>query len=382
MAITYARINPSMLTWARQRAEVSVEVLAEKIKVPTDKLHNWETGEKPPTFRQAQNFAKITHIPFGYLFLEVPPQEEFPIPDLRTIDGSTPKKPSTELRDIVAIMSQRRDWYREYLLGQEHQPLSIVGRFNLDASAERIVRDMRQELDLSQNSAGGKPDEYFLDLVRRIEGAGVLVMRQGNIGHWSRPLNEAEFRGFALADRYAPLIFVNQADAPAARLFTLIHELAHIWVGTSGVSDTQPSNKRPSEVLCNAVAAEFLVPQAEFLRQWTDEISDTWQGDLPRLATTFHVSTWVIARRALTLQKITLEQYRDYVQDIQEQYKNRPRGNGGPTYYRTLKAQISQRFATALVSEALSGRTLLRDAGKILGVKPQNIATFAKELGF
>ena len=119
MAIINARINPAMLTWARERAQLSLDVLAKKIKVSAEKLQNWETGEKPPTFRQAQYFAKVTHIPFGYLFLEQPPVEEFPIPDLRAVDGVVPQQPSSELRDIVVLMTQRMDWYRDYLLEQE-----------------------------------------------------------------------------------------------------------------------------------------------------------------------------------------------------------------------------------------------------------------------
>src|SRR5699024_535018 len=105
----------------------------------------------------------------------------------------------------------------------------------------------------------GTWEDYFRLLVQRIEQAGILVMRESYIHHHTRPLSVQEFRGFAIADALAPVVFINQADAPAARLFTLIHELAHIWIGQTGVSDANPQTKRKEEIFCNAVAAEFLV---------------------------------------------------------------------------------------------------------------------------
>lgn len=188
-----------------------------------------------------------------------------------------------------------------------------------------------------------------------------------------------EFRGFAISDPLAPVIFVNQADAPSARLFTLIHELAHIWIGKSGISDASPDTHRREEVFCNAVAAEFLVPEAEFEAHWRD--ADDWKENLPVLEAHFRVSTWVIARRALTLGRITRDEYRNYVDDLLEQYRKREKSQGGPTFYRTQKGQIRETFSKALVSEALSGRVLLRDAGNLLNMKPYRITTYAKELG-
>lgn len=102
---------------------------------------------------------------------------------------------------------------------------------------------------------------------------------------------------------------------PAARLFTLIHELAHIWIGKSGVSDASPDTHQREEIFCNAVAAEFLVPEAEFDTHW--QHAEDWKENLPVLEAHFRVSTWVIARRALTLRKISRDEYRNYVDDLQ-----------------------------------------------------------------
>ena len=254
-----------------------------------------------------------------------------------------------------------------------------VGRASVAANVLEVVRDMRRVLGVPAHPERGDWEEYQRLLVRRIEQAGILVMRQGFIRHHTRPLSVQEFRGFAIADPLAPVIFINLADAPSARLFTLIHELAHIWLGQSGISDASPDSHRREEVFCNAVAAEFLVPEEEFQGHW--RVLDNWRDNLPPLEAHFRVSQWVIARRALTLGKIAREDYQRYVAELLERHRDRERPSGGPTYYRTRKGQVSEVFSRALVGEALSGRVLLRDAGNLLNVKPHKIATYARELG-
>lgn len=379
MATAYANINPCILNWARERAQLSLAVLANKLNITEDKLEAWENGEKPPTFKQAQNFASKTHIPFGFLFLHTPPDEELPLPDLRTVGGEQPLRPSAELIDIVQIILQRQQWYLEYLQEQGLDDAPRIKRFNTRTPAVTVVNDMRKTLGIPAHPERGSWEEYFRLLIHKIEDAGILVMRQGDMGHFTRPLSVAEFRGFAIYDPIAPVIFINQADAPSARLFTLIHELAHIWIGQSGISDAKPTTQRQEEILCNAIAAEFLVPENEFEQHWR-ELED-WRENAAILEAHFHVSKWVIARRAQSLGKITIQQYQQYVDDLREQYRRRERTTGGPTYYTTKKGHLSERFSKALVSETLSGRMLLREAGQLLGMKPHNITKFAKELG-
>ncbi|PMR75794.1 peptidase [Billgrantia endophytica] len=376
--MAYAGVNPDILTWARERAQLSISALASKLKVPEEKIDAWERGEKQPTFKQAQTFAARTHVPFGYLYLRQPPKETLPLPDLRTVDGRTPKGVSPELIEMTQIVLRRQEWFADYLRDQGIERNPNVGRFTADADLMEVVDDMRRALNVPAHPERGNWEEYYRGLIRKIEDAGVLVMRQGFIHHHSRPLSVQEFRGFAISDALAPVIFINQADTLVARLFTLIHELAHVWIGKSGVSGASPETHRREEAFCNAVAAEFLAPREEFLAHWQD--SDNWKDNLPELEARFRVSTWVIARRALTLGKISPQAYRDYVDELQQQHRNRERSEGGPTYFRQ-KGQLSERFSRALVSEALSGRVLLRDAGNLLNMKPSRITDYAKELG-
>lgn len=378
--MTTASINTDMLTWARVRSGISVPDFARRCGISEERLREWESGERKLTFNQAMRFAEKAHVPFGYLFLAKPPEEVLPIPDLRTLEGQGVQRPSAELLDLVKLMMQRQEWYREYLQQHFAEANPYVGRASYSDSVESIVEDIRACLGVEPHPTRGKWDDYYRDLVQRIESLGILVMRQGNLGHHSRPLNVDEFRGFAIVDEYAPIIFVNHSDALGARLFTLIHELCHIWIGQSGISDGNTNTHRQEEVLCNAVAAEFLVPAQEFRALWQHD-SESWEDNLPPLEAHFHVSTWALARRALTLNFISQQEYGRYIFEQKMRHEQR-KGSGGPTYYQTKKAQISRQFSQAVVGEALSGQLLLREAGELLGgIKPGKIETFARELG-
>ena len=378
--MTTANINTDMLTWARERSSISVPDFARRCGISEERLREWESGERKLTFNQAMRFAEKAHVPFGYLFLAKPPEEVLPIPDLRTLEGQGVQRPSAELLDLVKLMMQRQEWYREYLQQHFAEANPYVGRASYSDSVESIVEDIRACLGVEPHPTRGKWDDYYRDLVQRIESLGILVMRQGNLGHHSRPLNVDEFRGFAIVDEYAPIIFVNHSDALGARLFTLIHELCHIWIGQSGISDGNTNTHRQEEVLCNAVAAEFLVPAQEFRALWQQD-SESWEDNLPPLEAHFHVSTWALARRALTLNFISQQEYGRYIFEQKMRHEQR-KGSGGPTYYQTKKAQISRQFSQAVVGEALSGQLLLREAGELLGgIKPGKIETFARELG-
>lgn len=378
--MTTANINTDMLTWARERSGISVPDFARRCGISEERLREWESGERKLTFNQAMRFAEKAHVPFGYLFLAKPPEEVLPIPDLRTLEGQGVQRPSAELLDLVKLMMQRQEWYREYLQQHFAEANPYVGRASYSDSVESILEDIRACLGVEPHPTRGKWDDYYRDLVQRIESLGILVMRQGNLGHHSRPLNVEEFRGFAIVDEYAPIIFVNHSDALGARLFTLIHELCHIWIGQSGISDGNTNTHRQEEVLCNAVAAEFLVPAQEFRALWQHD-SESWEDNLPPLEAHFHVSTWALARRALTLNFISQQEYGRYIFEQKMRHEQR-KGSGGPTYYQTKKAQISRQFSQAVVGEALSGQLLLREAGELLGgIKPGKIETFARELG-
>lgn len=375
-----AQINPPLLTWARERAGLDIPELARKLHVRDERVRAWENGEIRPTLKQAQNYAHHTFVPLGYLFLRELPEENLPIPDLRTVGDHRRRAFSVNLRDTLRDVIHRQLWYRQYKLDRDGKPVPEAGCMGGVTETDRIVSGMRQRLDLPAHPNRGTWDEYLRDLISRIEAVGILVMRTNIVGtNTHRLLDVDEFRGFAIADTYAPVIFINTADYPPARLFTLIHELAHIWLGESGISDTDPGTALDLEKRCNAIAAEFLVPRSEFHELW--QAHDNWRDNLVPISSHFHVSEWVIVRRARELDLISDGEYRRYVAERLAEHRKRDR-DGAVPYPTVQKSRIGQRFAQAIASEALSGRLLLRDAHQLTGIKPHKMAEFArKELG-
>ncbi|KAA8700184.1 ImmA/IrrE family metallo-endopeptidase [Pseudomonas cannabina] len=372
-----AFVNPSILTWSRERAGLSAAQLARKLPVKPERVEEWEAGEAKPTFLQAQKWASVAHVPFGFLFLLHPPVEPLPLPDLRTVGNSAPLRPSLELLDTVKDAIRKQDWYLEYLYNHEQQPLAFVGRFDSRSPVKAVVNDIRQTLGVDPETSRLDYDKYSRALIDAAEMAGVLVMRSGiALGNTHRKLEVSEFRGFAISNPLAPVVFINSSDAPTARLFTLMHELAHIWIGSSGVSDASTLNGREEERFCNAVAGEFLVPEERFRSLWNSGVE--WESNLAPLATRFHVSKLVIGRRALDLGFVTQEQYGAYYQRILKAFQDEKGGAGN--YYRNATAKNSTRLSRAVLIEAMSGRMLLREAGNLLGVQPAKLRTLSETM--
>ena len=379
MARNYAFINPDILIWARRRSQLSQSVLAKKLSTSAETLNKWEMGQKAPTIRQAQAIAAKTHIPLGYLYLNEPPIERLDLPDLRTVNGIQPNSPSSELLELAALMRERVSWYAEYLRDQGLTSNNCVGRRSSTEDVNQIVNDIRRTLAISEGDYSADQDKYLRLLIKKIEQAGILVMKQATIRN-HRHLSVSEFRGFAISDPVAPLIFINFADVSCARLFTLIHELAHIWLGQSGISDAHPDTDKAIEIKCNAIAAQFLVPEDQFLSSWQNERS--WMENILQLRRQFRTSRWVIARRAESLGKITLPQYREYTAELRAEYVERDKNRkDGGDFYITKKSQISKPFSKAIVSKALSGKLLLREAGQLLDMRPPHVMKYAQELG-
>lgn len=381
-----ALISPVVLRWARERSRLEQQGLAEIANVKHEKLQLWERGETRPTFRQAQDLAKALHIPFGYLFLQKPPVEKLPIPDLRTVGDHAIDNPSTDLRDLLTDTLRKQEWYRDHLLDQGAEPLAFVGRFDANTVAEKIVDDMTSTLGLSlaEREKMAHREDFLRLLLDKAERAGIAVLRSGIVGSNShRGLDVQEFRGFAISDSIAPFIFINSKDAKAGQIFTLMHELAHIWIGQSGITDislTKHSDaiQRRSEKLCNAVAAQILVPREFMKKEWSG--SESIEENVDRMARHFRVSTVVVARRAFDIGLITWSVYSDYYRQQAALWQRKNHGDGGNSY-RNILARNGRQFSQAVVGSALARNLLLRDAGRLLGLNPSKIVRLAQEMG-
>lgn len=327
----------------RERGGLDVGDAARAASISPDQLIRWEAGESQPTFIQAQKLAQALHAPFGYLFLTEPPAENLPLPDLRTVGGAPVPRPSVDLLDTIRLSLQRQTWYLDHLHDEGADPLPFVARFAMDTPVRTVAADMRAVLGIDVEKGQRTWEVYFRQLIDAAEAAGILVMRSGIVGNNTRRrLDVSEFRGFAISHPLAPLVFINTADAPAARFFTVMHELAHLWVGSSGISNDTPGNARREEVFCNAVAGEFLAPHDVFIPLWTASTASLPER-LTELAQRFHVSRLVIMRRALDLSLVDHAAYWQHYQAELAAFRDKP--GGGGNFYRNASVKNSKRCA-------------------------------------
>jgi Zn-dependent peptidase ImmA (M78 family) len=372
-----------MLRWARERAGLDPDALAHRFP----KLTDWEQEEAQPTLKQLEDFAKATHAPIGYLFLPAPPVERIPIPDFRTAGNQRIGHPSPDLLETIYLCQQRQEWYRDFSRSIRDETLAFVGSATTDSDIVETAAEIRNKLGFDLEARRQCPTwvDALRSFIGQVDALGILVMVSGVVGSNNRrKLDPNEFRGFAISDDLAPLIFINGSDTKAGQMFTLAHELAHIWLGQTALSDIEPVSEPAAqqaqpvqqaaqrvEDWCNKVAAELLVPLAVLQQEY--QRGEDLNGALNRLARRFKVSTLVILRRIHDAGGLTRQQLWDAYREELERLREIPRGSGGD-FYLTLGARVGKRFARALVASTLEGQTLHRDAFRLLGFS--KLATF------
>lgn len=307
-------ISEPVLSWALDRSGKRAVI---ERKFP--KLSLWLRGMAQPTLRQIEELAKVTSTPLGYLFLSEPPDERLPIPLFRTHGVEPLRRPSPDLLETVQTMERRQAWMRDYLIEQGNEPFTFVRSEQISNDPKSIARQIRRLLGLDEQWAA---KQYtwtgaLRELQKKVEEVGILLAVSSIVGNNThRRLEPSEFRGFVLVDEYAPLVFVNGADSKAAQMFTLAHELAHIWFGSSAAFDLRELEPADDEIerACNLVAAELLVAADELRAFWPSirENPERYQA----VARQFKVSEIVAARRALDLQLITKREYLSSIKPI------------------------------------------------------------------
>jgi Zn-dependent peptidase ImmA (M78 family) len=312
------------------------------------------------------------------MFMQEPPNEELPIPFFRT--GATPRdKVSLNVYHTIQIIKDRQNWLTNYLQESGYTDLDFVGKYNDNSDYKEIANDIRNTLNLQVNWASKHTTwEQALDyLTLQIEEIGIIINFNGIVGNNTRrKISVDECRGFVLVNEKAPFLFINSADAKAAQMFTLIHELAHIWLGESAGFDNKqmlPADD-PTEILCDKVAAEFLVPEAFFRGKWKNS------QNIKYLSSVFKVSPIVIARRALDLGLIPKPVFFDFYNNYISAFKNQ-KGNqsSGGNFYATSKKRISLRFASYVNNAVKENNLLYRDAYKLTNLKGNTYEKFINE---
>ncbi len=363
-------VQPVLLEWARARSGIDGEIWATRFTC----YDEWLAGDRVPTLKQLEEFARKTCTPVGYFFLDEPPNESVPISDFRTMGGyPSPTVVSADLLDTLCVCQARQEWYRDSQLLNGEQPLEFVATATTASNPAIVARQMRQILNWTPEARArlGSWDAALTKLRENAEAAGVLVMISGIVGsNTHRKLDPEEFRGFALTDEYAALVFINGADSKAAQVFTLAHELAHLWLGSTALSDVDPESARTfdDERWCNQVAAELLVPMAEF--RPTFDAHGSFREQLRPLSERFRVSTQVILGRMREAGALSWDQFMAELRlERQRIAEIVPETASGGNYYNTKPVQVGKRFARELIASTLEGHTTYTEAFKLLGVK-------------
>ncbi len=363
----HVEVNPELLRWACKRAGFTTRIVAEKIP----QLTAWDRGEKRPTLKQLEKFANNVHVPVGYLFLPAPPAEQLPIPDFRTVGNMKIGHPSPDLLETIYLCQQRQEWYRDFSVSVREDTCNFVGSATLRDDTVAVAENIRStlEFDIDSRSKMHTWEEALRRFIAQADTAGIMIMVSGIVGsNTHRKLDHNEFRGFTLCDKRAPLVFINGSDTKSAQMFTLAHELSHIWLGKTGLSDLAPISVPTNDIekWCNNVAAEILVPLA-LMRSEFNASGNPFE-EYNRLAKYFKVSTLVIIRRLHDCGFLSRTTYEHTYHEELEQLLAITKGKGGD-YYRTQPARMSRRFARALIASTLEGQTLHRDAFRLLGLK-------------
>lgn len=355
-------------------------------------LMQWSNKEKTPTFNQIEKVSKATGIPLGYFFLQTPPQENLSLVDYRTVDSVELTNPSRELLDTIHDMELVQDWMHNELITNGFSELAFVGALKNEENPAAFAAAVRRILNIADDwptSSKGAEDSFKI-LRNAMSTAGVIVMTSGVVGNNThRALDINEFRGFAMVDAIAPLIFINVNDSDNGRLFSLLHEFVHICLGENSLfNDRYTSGKgvKRKESVCNKVAAEILIPQTVFVEAWHTAIKDADAEEVIRqLAKNFKCGSTVIARRALDSGFIDYPLYEKTARLAIEIYNKQRRAQkekgGGGQFYATLRTRIDSRFLKMLTSSVAAGRTPYTDAYRLTNTNRFTFENLTKPSG-
>jgi len=374
-----ANLNPAALRWARTTAGVEPEEVAGWLHVDPDRVRAWETGEDRPTLSQARDLAGRLHRPFAVFFIRTVPTEPEPIGDFRSLPADSPRPYPPKLRFLIRELRSRQSWVREYREAMEFEPLGWIGSLRGSDDVEHAASTIRAWLALPATAFRDvrDADQALIVWVEAVERLGAFVAQAGDV-------EPAVARGFCLADELAPFIYINSKDAQRARIFTLIHELAHLFLGVSGVSNMLDARRATTpdqrlEVFCNAVAAEVISPQARVLALWETAGGDV-RARIFTLSRELLVSEEVIARRLLDAGRISqhvYDQLRGEYKVNWEKFTAARKDKGGGSYWINHSKRIGRAFTDSVLQAHRDGVITTRDAGALLKVKVGSIGDLA-----
>lgn len=367
---TGIEINENLINWAIARAGYNEPDFFLQFPI----IKEWIQNKKKLTLKQVEIISNKLHVPFGYLLLKSPPVEKLPIPYFRSINSN--KTINLNVFDTILSIKRRQEWLIEYLDENKYDQLDFIGKYNISDEIEVIINDIKNNLGIEDGWASrfNTWEETLSFLTTKIEELGIIIVFNGIVeNNTHRPIPVEDCRGFVIVDKLAPFMFINSTDGKAAQMFTIIHELVHLWLGESAGFENNkllPAND-PIEIFCDKVAAELLVPTKLFIEVWNKN------KNFKTLSKHFKVSSIVIARRALDLRLISKKDffiyYESYLNDLRNK-KNKI--SSGGDFFATQKRRLNLRFANYVNTAVKENKLLFRDAYKITGLKGDTYQKF------
>ena len=396
------QINPRMLTWARETAGFSVEEAAEKLGLTdtakasaVDKLRALEAGARAPSQAQLIKAAAAYRRPLIAFYLPEPPKRGPRGEDFRTASGVVSARDNATLDALLRDVRARQQMLREVLEDeQETRPLPFVASARIEHGAKTVAAAIRSTLGITerQQRLAKGPAGLFGLLRAAAERIGVYVLLLGDVGSYHLDISEEVFRGVALADDVAPFIVINDNDAGPARAFSLAHELAHIWIGASGVSGPlRGLSENAIERFCNDVAGEILLPAGavpdmsrlreadiQVVLRATEGLAEDWNVSQAAVTYRFARNDWITPDVAAQLFGLFAERWR---REKQRARASRSPDDTGPSYYVVRRNRLGPALL-AVVRRALQGEIITHTkAARILGVSPSSVGQLLDERG-
>lgn len=393
------QINPEILVWARESAGLNLEDAAKRLALGDSKkesgerkLLDLERGLRRPTRTQLGKIAKTYRRPLLTFYMSTPPQKAPRGEDFRSTRAEVSERDNGLLDALVRDIKARQEMLKGLLEDlDEAEPKEFVSSSSVDEAVDRVAGRITNALRIPARRTdwGRNPSDFFRQLRTQTERLGVFVLLVGDLGSHHSALSEEVFRGFALADPVAPFIVINDHDARTARSFTLIHELAHLYIGRSGVSGSPESVQENTEEgrieqFCNAVAGQVLLPES-FATRKPSELARGDQASAAKyvevVARQWMVSEPLVAFRLRHLGWITNALYRELTRNYAERWKafkenaklaNREK-EGGPGYYVLKQSRLGDLLMQVVRRTVRESRLTHTKAAKVLGVSPASV---------
>lgn len=396
------QINPRILAWARESAGLSLEEAAAKLGLTSsarasavEKLIQAESGERTVSQTFLQKLATTYRRPLVTFYLPHPPARGDRGEDFRTVTGAPSPREDAMLDALIRDVRTRQQLLREVLIDSDDaRPLTFVSSCRITDGPKTVASHIREAISVSPSDQrkARDPTALFNLLRAAAERLGVFVLLLGDLGSYHSDIGEDAFRGFALADDIAPFVVINDNDATTARSFTLMHELAHIWIGATGVSG--PLQRQPTNAIerfCNEVAGAFLLPpealekiaavkdsdlKIPFALSLTDEIARTWNVSQGVVTYRFLLNGWISDGVATEMFRVFVDRWRTERKRVRE---SRDRDEGGPNYYIVQRSRLGFGILDT-VRRALQDDELTHTkAARILGVAPTAVDQLLRE---